>query len=112
MNNFSITFKQERISKLLKFLTTITKDRTKFNSVDSHLVILRRDNIVIFKYISPGMCSLYEYIIRSGEEMHVSGDEEQKQLIVNVQDFITKIIDRGMEKELDIIESYDQLKFK
>ena len=112
MNNFSITFENGRITKLLKFLSSITKDKSKYNSNEGNMVIIKKENNIVFKIVSNGMCSLYQYFIREGEEMQITGSEKDKRLIVNVHDFISKIVDKGIDSVVKIHEYNGSLKFE
>jgi len=112
MNISSVTFKNGRITKLIKFLNTITKSKGKYSSSEGNLVIIVGNNVILFKLLSNGLSSLYEYFIQIGEDLILSGYEQEKVFVVNVHDFMKIIVHKDAETEVKMIEYDDVLKFK
>jgi hypothetical protein len=104
-SKFSVTLRNGRISKLEKFLSTITKGKSNYYKSGGNLSIQSDGSIVKFVVVSNQINSMYEYWINEGNDMQ-NNLKEESVINVNVEEFMSNICKK--DSDLYVVKIFEE----
>ena len=107
----SIVFVNGRLSSISKFFCNLCKDKSSFSNNEGNFLIHQENNSILFRIISNGKSSCYEYFIQNSSDLLIERCVT-KSYLVNIYDFIEKIYDEELDNNVKIQEINGNLSFE